>query len=293
MLNIYKCCYKNVKKQRLTLIGYEDGVIDDSDIEDLHQMRVSVRRLRALLQFFSVFIDADIHNLIKTDLKLLARNLGNVRDIDVSLEYFYVYLEKNPDHEGVKYLIKEYKKRRKPLRKRLISFLETRNYKNLKRNLMLLSKNLNKKAQEVYDDAVYTQYYNSLEKIIDDVFYFQTIDDLNSSEENLHNLRIAIKYLRYNMEFINLKNEYTQKTLKYLKMMQEKLGIINDYAFINGKLAEEIKSTDLSQNVIQKIKEIIAYYNDLKDSEVDFINFPWDELSLKTLKESYLIELIK
>jgi len=52
------------------------------DVEALHQMRVALRRLRASISLFSDFLDDDKINMIKAELRWLAREFGPARNVD-------------------------------------------------------------------------------------------------------------------------------------------------------------------------------------------------------------------
>ncbi|MBV8315176.1 MAG: CHAD domain-containing protein, partial [Planctomycetaceae bacterium] len=53
------------------------------DVEGVHRLRTSVRRLRSVLRVFRGLVDPDWSEPIEAELKWLARWLGDVRDVDV------------------------------------------------------------------------------------------------------------------------------------------------------------------------------------------------------------------
>ena len=68
------------------LFGHADGVLDTSDIERVHDMRVASRRLRAVLEIFEpCFPQGDFKTALR-DVKSLADALGERRDPDVHIE---------------------------------------------------------------------------------------------------------------------------------------------------------------------------------------------------------------
>ncbi|MGP4021510.1 CHAD domain-containing protein [Saccharopolyspora sp. 5N708] len=68
------------------LISYDPGTRQGEDPEELHQMRVSVRRMRAMLLSGRPFLDRDWSEPLRAKLGWLGRALGPVRDLDVLLE---------------------------------------------------------------------------------------------------------------------------------------------------------------------------------------------------------------
>src|SRR5215208_6702108 len=65
---------------------HSDGVLDTSDIERVHDMRVATRRLRAVLEIFAACFPPKQHRKVLRDVKALADALGARRDPDVQLE---------------------------------------------------------------------------------------------------------------------------------------------------------------------------------------------------------------
>jgi CHAD domain-containing protein len=64
---------------------HSEGVLDTSDIERVHAMRVATRRLRAVLEIFAPCFERDEHRTVLREVKALADALGARRDPDVQL----------------------------------------------------------------------------------------------------------------------------------------------------------------------------------------------------------------
>jgi CHAD domain-containing protein len=67
------------------LFDYADGVLDTSDIERVHDMRVATRRLRAVLEIYEPCFPRKLLREALDDVKALADVLGERRDPDVQL----------------------------------------------------------------------------------------------------------------------------------------------------------------------------------------------------------------
>src|SRR3712207_3124438 len=68
------------------LFAHAENVLDPTDIERVHDMRVASRRLRAVLEIFApCFPQADFKTVLR-DVKDLADALGERRDPDVHIE---------------------------------------------------------------------------------------------------------------------------------------------------------------------------------------------------------------
>jgi CHAD domain-containing protein len=68
------------------LLRHDPGTRSGDDPEDLHQMRVSMRRMRAVLKAARPLLDRDWSDELRAELGWLGRALGPVRDLDVLLE---------------------------------------------------------------------------------------------------------------------------------------------------------------------------------------------------------------
>jgi CHAD domain-containing protein len=62
------------------------GVLDVSDIERVHAMRVATRRLRAVMEIFAPAFPRKQHRAALKEVKALADALGERRDRDVAIE---------------------------------------------------------------------------------------------------------------------------------------------------------------------------------------------------------------
>jgi CHAD domain-containing protein len=67
------------------LFEHADGVLDTSDIERVHAMRVASRRLRAVLEIFSACFPKEQYADVLSDVKRIADALGMRRDPDVHI----------------------------------------------------------------------------------------------------------------------------------------------------------------------------------------------------------------
>jgi CHAD domain-containing protein len=73
--------------QEREIIAHDPGTRLGTDPEDLHQHRVAVRRLRALLRAAEPMLDSAWAEGLRRELQSVGRALGAVRDLDVLLEH--------------------------------------------------------------------------------------------------------------------------------------------------------------------------------------------------------------
>ena len=77
---------RTVRTRADELFALQEGVLDTSDIERVHDMRVASRRLRAVLEIFApCFPQGDFKTALR-DVKALADALGERRDPDVHID---------------------------------------------------------------------------------------------------------------------------------------------------------------------------------------------------------------
>ena len=75
-----------VRQRADELFAHSENVLDTSDIERVHDMRVASRRLRAVLEIFEPCFPRGDFKTVLRDVKALADALGERRDPDVHIE---------------------------------------------------------------------------------------------------------------------------------------------------------------------------------------------------------------
>lgn len=68
------------------MIDHSRGVLSMREIENVHDMRVASRRLRAALEIFAACFDPDEHAQVLGEVKAIADALGERRDRDVAID---------------------------------------------------------------------------------------------------------------------------------------------------------------------------------------------------------------
>jgi CHAD domain-containing protein len=97
------------------MMSYRDGTLAGEDIEELHAMRVSSRRLRAAMDAFAdVFPPRGFRKYLR-EVKGITDTLGDARDLDVAIDHLTALLpELQPiDRPGIEGLIDRYEQRRR------------------------------------------------------------------------------------------------------------------------------------------------------------------------------------
>ncbi len=74
------------EEQYRQLLAHDPGTRRGTDLEDLHQLRVATRRLRAFLRCARPLVDRDWAESLRVELGWLGSALGPARDLDVMLD---------------------------------------------------------------------------------------------------------------------------------------------------------------------------------------------------------------
>ena len=240
----------------------EQGVIDDIDTEFLHQYRVSLRKTRSLINLMKKAFPIGTHSRLKELLGQLAGCTNQLRDMDVFLlgrDHYAQMLPKNFD-EGFGKLYQLIGLDREKARKTVNSqFKSTDHDKAFKEVFSILEKD------PVYENAFASQpvLEAAKKKIIKRYHRIVAlgieIDD-NTPDEEVHQLRIECKKLRYMMEFFAelFPKKTIKELIKTLKKLQTILGNFNDYSVQKEFLADYEKSHKKSAALSAAINGLIA-----------------------------------
>ena len=235
------------------MLRHEAGTRDGVDIEDLHDMRVATRRMRAA---FEVFENAFTSKAIRSHLKGLratGRTLGRVRDLDVFMEKAHHYLESLPEErrDGLRPLLHSWEQTREKSREVMVKFLDSQEYEAFKlrfddflntpgagaRSVHEATPNL---VREVAPGLIYDRYAA--------VRAFDTILD-SASLEQFHALRIEFKKLRYTLEYFReVLGLQAGEVIDELKALQDHLGDLNDANVAAHLLRDFLAEWDVLQS---------------------------------------------
>jgi len=192
---------------------HDPGTRLDHDPESLHDMRVGVRRLRALLHTGGPLITTDTSRLAAR-LRGLGAVLGDVRDLDVLLERLGAEAEDltDPDSAHAKALLAALAREREDKREVLLMVLRSDAYLSLLDDTAATIDRLEPSDAELSLDDVAAKAGKKLRK---------TIDALpeEPSDDELHEIRKKGKRARYAAELAGHK-----KVVRRAKAFQDVLG---------------------------------------------------------------------
>ena len=232
----------------------ETVVLTTDNVEGVHQMRVALRRLRAALQLFKPSLPPDQYGWIITEAKWLTAELSAARAWDVFAEEFLApaarLYGKDQEFDSLMTAVEQV---RQQSRQRGRDALGAKRYTEF---LLRLSAWLS--SQAWHDQSVTERTTRLLDPIGEHCVKLlqkrdrhvrkQGQDVENLSDDALHELRLAVKKLRYVVNFFE--NLYPTKQAKayrkHLAGLQDRLGYLNDVA-VADTLVRELADTGEDQ----------------------------------------------
>jgi CHAD domain-containing protein len=130
-----------VRQRADELFSHADGVLDTSDIERVHDMRVASRRLRAVLEIFAPCFPASEYDTVLRDVKQLADALGERRDPDVHIAALRAFARAltNANKPGVGALVADLEERQARANEVLAAALQRAEDRGLHGRLLALA----------------------------------------------------------------------------------------------------------------------------------------------------------
>ncbi len=131
-----------VEVRAAEVFEHSAGVLDLDDVEQVHDMRVATRRLRAALEVFEACFPRKRHRKALKRVKALADALGVRRDLDVEIELLEGLANEvaGEDREALRVLIGDLRSRQQQANDDLAPFVAGKRLKKLRRRLAKLVK---------------------------------------------------------------------------------------------------------------------------------------------------------
>ena len=241
-----------MKGQVDAIHAHEAGARRGRDPEDVHQMRVAVRRLRAILRATRPLFDPRWVDRLRRELKWPGTVLGRVRDLDVLHAYLRSQLEALPAPErraGRQYLLRALEADRARARAALRVALAGPRYARLLARLetALLHPPARPSAVPLSDIAA--SEFRKLRKAI------KKLRGQPSAEE-LHAVRIKVKHARYAAELVQpIIGRRAERLIAKAKKLQDILGEHQDAVVAEESLRKVSVGTPAAQPLARQLIE--------------------------------------
>jgi CHAD domain-containing protein len=256
----------------------EAAAREGRDIEGVHQVRVGLRRLRSGLALFKKFLPDSQRDLLNEEARWLLGELGQARDLDV----FAVELMPAAGASERGPLSRAVSAARRLAHARARTALSSARAKRFQARLETWLDGSGWRTGEAKDArAVPVREFavRALNKrLVKILAHGKTIDRLPIAE--LHELRIAVKKVRYGVEFFHavLPKRRAIKLAAALKDLQDSLGRLNDLDVaeqIVGQFTDAAKSTKAGHAIAAAGAAVVAHHRQAAEDAVTGIAPRW------------------
>ena len=254
-----------LSQYRAQLIVAEAGVVDDRDIERLHQFRVAIRRTRALLTHFGDSLDGSRVDRFQADFAWVAKAAGRQRDLDVLLDRSEHRRKPRLETEVATALHEEIAGRRKVAHRQLLGLLASARYRKLKVDWFhFLDEQRNSGARSTSARQVAAA---TLRKRWDELCRRSGQIGSGSRFKRLHALRKDGKELRYAIEaFTELFGDSAVAELtRPLRRLQDWLGDLCDLYVQVELLAEIVQECQSRDDDASTADALRLWHREMRD----------------------------
>ena len=235
-------------KATTAIKAHEAGSRVGGDIENVHQMRVATRRIRAYLKAAQPALDAGVAGRLRADLSALAGALGAVRDLDVMIERLHTEATAlgDPDSASLEVLITALDAERRAARSALVEQLEQPGYQ-----VLLVELEATARTPPVTDPWADLAALGAAEfgKLAKGQRRLERAFGGHPPDDDLHALRILGKRARYAAE-LQPKSPAVTVFLAALAGFQEVLGDHQDASVLEDQLRAMVATSGDAAAVI-------------------------------------------
>jgi triphosphatase len=299
-LSVGEVAFRVLRKQFTLVQTHEGGVRLGEDPEELHDMRVAMRRARSAIQVFRDVVPEEVR-AFREELKHFAGILGEVRDLDVQIEQLQERAAEADEEDRAPLLkiVDVLGKRRAAARAPLLEALDSERYERFESSFgEALRRGLDDAEGSPAGEPVlaaapallsrpYKKWRKAAKRIHE-----------GSHPEEYHDLRKKGKRLRYALEFLSglYEEKAASKLVKHLKVLQDGLGRHQDL-IVSADFLEQVVAADrkipprtafamgaLAQRDLQEAAELRASLPAWKAYRVLQKGKPWEDFEKATKK---------
>lgn len=238
---------KHYKRQLANFFQFFDRTLDKQKMEDVHQMRVSIKKLRAMWSLIQMVNQDQWQKKVLSDLvRELFSEAGHLREAQVNLELVQA-TKKSYLQPYKKYLKKSQKRSTKKLVRRMRTF-KRKKFDRLNDQLLAMMKKIPDDLL-VQEAAVFV--FNRIKKV-------RKIKKYLPNEEKLHDIRKEQKVIQEVLNIIRVLSP--ENTLDHLRLQvksfNQRIGQWHDYCVLNHSLKIFLK-TNRGQKERKKQKKYL------------------------------------
>jgi triphosphatase len=260
-----------LRRQFAEMRAHEPGTRLGEDPEELHDMRVATRRMRAAMKVFEGALP-ERARWLREELRWLAHTLGDVRDLDVQGERFEGWMDETAgdDAEPLRKVLNAFEKQREEVRGRMLEALDSTRYERLESSFAemlrrgpgaereLAQGNGHDPGREPVTSAApalifrrYRKWRKAAKRL-----------DETSPPGAFHDFRKRGKKLRYALEFVSeVYGKPVQALIKPLKALQDDLGDHQD-AVVAAETLRELGTESDGRRVTRRAAFTLGIYHE-------------------------------
>jgi len=261
---------KALLPELVKVLKHEQGSRTGEDIEDVHDMRVAIRRIRSTFRLLGGYYKPKAIDPYNRQLRKVARALGAVRDLDVMIDNLTKYAGGLSDEQrtALQPAFAKLDEEREQARADLNRLLDKGSYRRFLGDFGKFLTTAKAGARAGSDgDVAPVQVRHILPTLIyDHLGHVRAYDSVlpDADETTIHALRIEFKRLRYAVSLFSDVMGSTIKTfVEELKEIQDHLGSLNDVSTARIRLNDLIDSLD-PEDAAPAIEALRAYMTELE-----------------------------
>ena len=228
-------------EQFMRMLLNEAGVRYANDPGYVHDARVAIRRARAAARIYQAYFKPKAVRRYLKRLRRTAELLGAVRDLDVAIGKLQSYQQKTKKQSAgdLQATLDQWFAKRGAAQRTLVEWLDSADYSSFVAEFLHFCRTPGAGIVDLQPQAgdpvtpfqvrhvVPTMLLSNFDQVRAYEVWFEQAEDV--PVETLHRLRIACKYLRYNLEFMTgLLGPECAAIIALLRRLQDDLGDLND-----------------------------------------------------------------
>ena len=223
-----------LEAQYRAVVAHDPGTRLGRDAEELHQMRVATRRLRAFLKAGAPLLHEEWAQSLRSELGWLGSSLGQVRDLDVLLDHLRSDADglEPKEHRALRRIFRQLEGERAAARATMLAALTSGRYAALLDRLEDAARapSFLPEADDVSLENIAAHQYRKLRQAVRDL-------DERPSDDELHQVRIRGKRARYAAELAEpIAGKKATSFIREAKAFQDVLGEHQDAVFAEEKV---------------------------------------------------------
>jgi CHAD domain-containing protein len=221
-----------LERQYAQILLHDPGVRLDLDPEDVHRLRVAVRRARAVLRAARPLLDREWSEPLRNELKWLGGSLGRRRDVDVLIAHLEREIEQleQPERDAAASLVESLGEERATAQAVALDTLQSERYYRLLDSLEAAARGPRVRRGQVSLRKLARSEFKRLSRIAERL-------GPDSTDDELHRARIAGKRARYAAELAEPEvGKPARRFIERAKALQDVLGAHQDAIVAEARL---------------------------------------------------------